>query len=157
MRKIFMIILLLGAVFLTGCDLLSQSQEEKIYISFDSYGVGPISKIDLEEFTELPIPTQDGYEFLGWFYERDYQTEATNENIILLTHSISVYAQWERIQSGFDVRFVDYDGTVLKEEIVSDHGSANPPTDPVRLGHTFTGWDQNYFTITEAVTIQAQY
>ncbi|MDD4211976.1 MAG: family 10 glycosylhydrolase [Bacilli bacterium] len=157
MRKILLSLLFLASILLTGCDLLQQYQEQKIYISFDTYGAGQIERIYLEDFTELPIPEKEGYNFVGWFYERTYETEATNENIALITKSISVYAQWEYIGETYTVTFVDYDETVLKDEIVAYNQSATPPTNPTREGYTFTGWNASYEEITENKTIVAEY
>lgn len=60
----------------------------------------------------------------------------------------------------FTVRFIDYDGTVIKEETgVVEHRSVTPPEDPVREGYTFTGWKGNgdYTDVTENLVIVAQY
>ncbi len=56
------------------------------------------------------------------------------------------------------VRFLDFDGKLLKEEtdIVSGQ-SATPPNDPVRAGFTFTGWSGDYNNVTENRTLIAQY
>ena len=42
---------------------------------------------------------------------------------------------------GFRVRFIDYDGTVLKTMYVADGESANPPEDPQHKGMIFQGWN----------------
>ena len=57
----------------------------------------------------------------------------------------------------FTVTFVDYDGTVLKTEIVESGKRAIPPTDPVRESYTFTGWDQAFDNVTTNLTVTAQY
>jgi alpha-tubulin suppressor-like RCC1 family protein len=57
----------------------------------------------------------------------------------------------------YTVIFEDFDGSQLKTEIV-DHGAAAPaPSDPERLGYTFTGWDAGFASITADVTITALY
>ena len=42
---------------------------------------------------------------------------------------------------GFRVRFIDYDGTILKTMYVADGESANPPENPKHKGMVFQGWN----------------
>lgn len=58
------------------------------------------------------------------------------------------------------VKFVNYDGTVLKEEWVEDGKAATPPADPVRpdgiyYQYRFKNWSPDYTRITSDVTIAA--
>ncbi len=57
----------------------------------------------------------------------------------------------------FSVTFVDWDGNVLTTEIVSAGESAIPPTNPTRVGYTFSGWDIDYSNVQADMTITAQY
>lgn len=57
----------------------------------------------------------------------------------------------------YTVTFVDYDGTVLKTQTVEEGNSATAPTDPVRSGYTFIGWDKSFSNITSNLTVTAQY
>ena len=41
----------------------------------------------------------------------------------------------------YRVRFIDYDGTILKETYVDNGGSVTPPSDPSHDGLTFEGWN----------------
>lgn len=59
--------------------------------------------------------------------------------------------------TGYTVTFVDYDGKVLKVETVNSGKSATAPTDPMRDGYTFIGWDKTYHEITSDLIITAQY
>ena len=56
-----------------------------------------------------------------------------------------------------DVRFKDWDNSVLKSVLVSHGDDIIPPVDPSRSGYVFTGWLGNYSAITEDRTIIAQY
>lgn len=60
---------------------------------------------------------------------------------------------------GHTVTFKDHDGTVLKEEIVTDGDAAHAPDKtPTREGYTFTGWSPADFSnVTDDMTITAQY
>lgn len=57
----------------------------------------------------------------------------------------------------YTVTFQDYDGTVLKEEIVQSGKSATAPETPTREGYTFVGWDKSFEIITEDIVVTAQY
>lgn len=55
------------------------------------------------------------------------------------------------------VTFADYDGTVLKKQMVWEGKSAAAPADPSRDGYTFTGWDKAFDRVTSSLTVTAQY
>ena len=57
----------------------------------------------------------------------------------------------------YTVAFLDWDNTVLKEQIVVQGEAATAPDDPTRIGYTFTGWDKEFDCITEDTTIHATY
>lgn len=57
----------------------------------------------------------------------------------------------------YTVKFVDWDGTVLKTETVESGKSATAPSNPSRAGYTFTGWSVNFSNVTSNVTTVAQY
>ncbi len=57
----------------------------------------------------------------------------------------------------YTVTFVDYNGTVLKTETVSEGEAATPPTEPTRDGYTFTGWDKAFDAVSEDLTVRATY
>ena len=57
----------------------------------------------------------------------------------------------------FTVKFIDWNGTILKTEIVLSGESATAPTIPSRNGYTFTGWDKEFNNITNNMVVNAQY
>ena len=57
----------------------------------------------------------------------------------------------------YTVIFVDYNGTELKKETVESGKSATSPTNPVRTGYRFTGWDKKFNNVTTNLTVTAQY
>lgn len=71
-------------------------------------------------------------------------------------HNINV----EYLSDLYTVKFVDNDGTLIKEitDIISGH-SVEPPADPQKPGYTFTGWkpENGYVNVTEDRTLIAQY
>lgn len=63
----------------------------------------------------------------------------------------------EKAINKYTVTFKDYDGTILKEEVVQEGNSATPPANPEREGYTFTGWDTKFDNIKEDIVVTAKY
>jgi len=57
----------------------------------------------------------------------------------------------------YTVVFVDHDGALLDSQTVNHGSGATAPPDPERECHVFTGWDKEYSSIIEALTIKAMY
>ena len=57
----------------------------------------------------------------------------------------------------FAVSFVDWDGKLLKKQLVASGGAATAPASPTREGYTFSGWDEDFSCITGDLTVTAQY
>lgn len=55
------------------------------------------------------------------------------------------------------VQFVNYDRSVLTEQLVPWGSSATAPSVPQRRGYTFAGWDQSFKKVTENLTVTAQW
>ena len=55
------------------------------------------------------------------------------------------------------VRFLDWNGNMLSEQIVETGQSAIAPSSPSREGYTFIGWDKDFSNITEDLVVTAQY
>lgn len=61
-------------------------------------------------------------------------------------------------ENTYTVRFIDWDGTILKQQTVQEGTAATPPSNPVREGYTFTGWlPTTYTDVLEDQDIYAQY
>ena len=66
------------------------------------------------------------------------------------------------LPGSFDVNFVDWDGTLLKNEKVESGKAATAPEAPTRpdadgRGYVFTGWDKAFDKVTAAMEVKAQY
>ena len=57
----------------------------------------------------------------------------------------------------YTVTFIDYDGTILKEEKVELNSSASAPNISTREGYNFIGWDKKFNNVTEDITVVALY
>lgn len=62
------------------------------------------------------------------------------------------------VQSLFSVCFLDYDNSLLDQQMIAFGGAAIAPEEPIREGYTFTGWLPNDFSyITHDLSVVAQY
>ena len=95
-----------------------------------------------------PAPEHDGYTFLGWSLDELSGLDAD-------TTITAVY------QSGtieHTVRFLDWNGELIGEPQQVAHGkAAEAPTDPVREGWFFTGWNTAFDEVTEDLDVTATY
>ena len=57
----------------------------------------------------------------------------------------------------YTVRFLDWDNSVISTQTVTRGGSATPPSNPIRDGYVFTGWNKSFTNITANTDIHAQY
>jgi len=55
----------------------------------------------------------------------------------------------------FNVRFLDYDGTLLDEQQVNCGGDAVPPVTPEHEGLIFRGWSKDYTNVRDHLSVQA--
>ena len=91
----------------------------------DTYGTFP------------PEPTLEGYEFAGWFTEKDGGTLVTEDTVVTASHTL--YAHWTANE--YTVTFDANKGTVTPTEMKVRYGDAygKLPT-PTLDGYTFDGW-----------------
>ena len=93
----------------------------------DTYGTFP------------PEPTLEGYEFAGWFTEKDGGTQVTKDTVVTTADKHTLYAHWTA--NKYTVTFDANGGTVTPAEQTVTYGShyGELPT-PTREGYTFAGW-----------------
>lgn len=97
-------------------------------------------------------PVLDANRHKGWV-QIGWDTDFTN------VHShLTVQAKYlKKAENQFTVNFVDWDGTLLKSEVVLKGNNATPPANPQREGYIFAAWDKSYKNIQSDMTITAQY
>jgi len=100
---------------------------------------------DLSSLAYPSDPTRNGYTFTGW----DSSIPATmpaNDFVITAEYNVNIHV----------LEFVDYNGDLIQS---SNYGYGtnlnivNTPSDPARVGYTFTGWDT---LVPETMILQSQ-
>ena len=75
-----------------------------------------------------------------------------------MSGKISLPIKRDHYGSGkYRVRFIDYDGTLLKTVFVNKNGNVLPPATPVHAGLTFQEWNNSYTNITQDTDVGAVY
>ena len=97
--------------------------------------------------TEIKIPnnpTREGYEFEGWFWDKDIWEKPFTANSILdapIESNMKVYAKWtELVTNTFTVTFDTKGGSAVDPIIIAQGTEITLPEDPTLTGYTFTGW-----------------
>ena len=96
--------------------------------------------------TLTPVP-DEGYFFSHW------HASACGADFINSNTTITAYFDIRT----FQVIFVDYDNSELSAQTVNYGEAAIAPADPEREGYRFTGWDQDFSSVKENMTIKALY
>jgi uncharacterized repeat protein (TIGR02543 family) len=121
------------------------------------YATGQLVLTGGKALRPSPDPVRPDLVFAGWYREPayknlwDFSANTVNEDITL-------YAKWtSKPKPKVTVRFADWDGQLLKTQIIDIGGNASPPAAPTRQGHVFTGWSGKYLGVTEDTTVFAAY
>lgn len=110
--------------FATELNLVAKWHRTQYAITFDTVGGNSISPINVDSFsqiTELPTPTKNEFEFLGW-YVNDNKVEMpynfTEGNMTLTAHWRGVSEDWDFIDddTGAGIKLLKYKGS--KTEVV---------------------------------------
>ena len=59
--------------------------------------------------------------------------------------------------TSYEIKFVDWNDTIIKEFKLDKNAQINAPLDPTREGHTFVGWDKEFDKATSNLVIKAKY
>ena len=101
---------------------------------------------DTDGIARLPLqPAREGYDFLGWSYDRDGNDPVDfTKAIVAGSGHATVYAQWKQ-NNEKTVLYVANggvfaDGNETMEGVTDSDGVARQPLAPTREGYTFTGW-----------------
>lgn len=86
----------------------------------------------------LPVPTKDGFNFVGWFTDVDKTIpfEATTMPL----GNTTLYALWQDASLSSTVTFEVNGGSEIAPVVVSNGEAVVKPVDPTKEGYTFDGW-----------------
>ena len=136
-----------------------------IPLTFETNGgvaIDPISNIEYNSSINLPIPTKDGYVFMGWYYGEDINSgQFTSQSIV--KDNLTLYARWAI--NAYTVTFDSNGGTLVESQLVEDNDKAIKPVDPTKEGYTFFGWfingDEKWvfagYDVTQNITLTAHW
>ncbi|NLK55860.1 MAG: InlB B-repeat-containing protein, partial [Bacteroidales bacterium] len=90
-------------------------------------------------YGQLPVPTRDGYTFVGWFTNASGGNKITSDTLVDTASNHTIYAQWTANE--YTVTFDARGGTVTPATItVTYDGAYGQLPVPTRTGYTFAGW-----------------
>ena len=139
--------------------LFKEEPVKEFTVTFDTCGGDKMDSLTTSIISSEPIPTRDGYTFLGWYLENTYINKVTFPYEV--TQNITLYAKWEK--NTYNVHFElnggegvsDLNVSVINEELI-----------PTREGYTFLGWyfESNFinkvtfpYEVTQNITLYAKW
>lgn len=94
-------------------------------------------------------PTREGYEFSGW--DKSFSNITANLEVTATYKEVAVAGK------SVTVTFKNWDGKVLKTEVVDIGSTATPPENPTRDGYTFAGWGKDLTNVSTDMEVVAQF
>jgi hypothetical protein len=96
-----------------------------------------------------------------YFYER-ISTNSTSRELLIARADFNEIVNptptpTPEVVTKYNVTFKDWDGTILKVDVVEKGNNATPPASPTRSGYVFKGWDKEYTNITADTVVTAVY
>lgn len=119
-------------------EIFAHWNANSFQITFDSQGgseVEPMAGYRDTPITELPTPTREGYEFVGWFSKAEGGEQVTS---FTPEANITLYAQWKAVS--YQLTFDSCGGSAVEAIIGSSETTITELPTPVREGYEFTGW-----------------
>ena len=140
-KNIFLIFLVLLTICISSC---SKKQYEVKFVGFNNQLIETIIVSSKSELTYPVAPKVEGYTFTHW--DKDVK-KADSNLVITAIYEISKY----------NVKFYDFNGVVVKEEVVKHNDSASAPVLENVEGHKFVGWDKSYNYVKEDLKVRPLY
>ena len=97
-----------------------------------------------EQATAPADPVREHYVFTGW-----------DTNFSEVTTAVTIRATYKPAE--YTVKFLGWDGTVLKTETVTYSESATAPEAPAREGYGFSHWSHAFTNVSSDLTVTAVY
>lgn len=118
--------------------------EDGTILETDTTEYGKIPTYDRENPTKASTAQYD-FVFAGW-----------DTAISEVTKDVVYTATYDSLIRSYAIKFVNYDGALLKTQSV-EYGSMPTAPTPTREGYDFTGWDKTVVAVTGEATYTAQY
>ena len=164
---IVLVILVFTSVFTIKYFINSKNIKNDLFVvNFMDYN-GTILKEEKvaknKSATAPSVSSRTGYDFISWNKEFN---NVTSDLIIIAQYKVHEHqyqngecscGDVEINENTYTVKFLDYDGTVLKEEKVEISKSATAPSVSSRTGYDFIGWSKEFNNVTSDLIIIAQY
>lgn len=122
-----------------------------IEVTFDANG-GTINQNNKlvtydETYGELPIPTRNGYNFAGWYIEKNGGTKVESTTKVTLKTNHTLYANW--IPNKYTVSYDANGGTGAPSDQIKiqDEPLTLSTTIPTRENYIFSGWSTSNKTV----------
>lgn len=120
--------------------LVSCNSDSKFSITYNlDGGILENAPSDYEKgkgLVSLPIPTKEGYNFLGWYFGDEKVESISND----MKENVVLDAKWEKIKNLYSVKYNGYDSL---NTFVNENETLVKPVDPIKDGYTFDGWYLN--------------
>ncbi len=106
-------------------QLYAKWENPEYTVKFETNGAGPIDPITVKKYEsiegQLPTPTKEGDEFLGWYTDENFNYPFIEETNIV--ENLTLYAKWKNASIvPYTIRYIDAE---TKESITEDtNGSA---------------------------------
>ena len=142
---------------------VEKDKTKNIYMEAETYRVIfrpnisiSIPPIYIKYGQTIPLPIieniPEGYEFVGWYTDRDYSIQYNSTNIP--TQNGILYPKFSKIIYNVIFRAMGEDIDIQQVE----HGGVAPlPTPPIVEGHQFRGWIGNYINVQKDELLEAIY
>ena len=139
--------------------IFKEEPAKEFTVTFDTCGGDKMDSITTSIISSEPIPTRNGYAFLGWYLENTYIDKVTFPYEV--TQNITLYAKWEK--NTYNVHFELNGGEGVSDLNVS---VINEEPIPTREGYTFLGWyfESNFinkltfpYEVTQNITLYAKW
>ena len=111
-----------------------------------------------DKLTSIPEnPTQEGYKFKGWNTKLDGSGTYyyTLSDLVKIKGDLYLFAVYDIEQC--KVTYLDYDNSLIYEEIVNYGSRALYDYIPEREGYIFIGWSESLDKVTGDITVIALY
>ena len=120
--------------------------------------VGGGGRFDQGSTVTVTASVYSGFTFVNWTEDGVEVSKEPEYTFIMGSSDRTLTANFsEETKNTYTVIFKDYDGTILKTEIVEEGEAATAPKDPERRGYTFIGWDKVFDNVISDLTVTAEY